>query len=144
MRGAPILAIALALAACGHDGGSQLPGDKSDKQPFAAIAAHEVLQLTGTEPFWGGTVAGNRLTYTTPENAGGSVASVARFAGRGDLSFSGELDGLKLDMMVTPRQCSDGMSDRAYPFSVTLKLGEETRSGYAWSQRHPFAGDETP
>jgi uncharacterized membrane protein len=136
--------LSLTLAACSSDGGSQVPGDKSDKQPFAGIGADEALQLTGTEPFWGGTVAGNSLTYTTPENPEGAAASVERFPGRGGLSFSGELEGARFDLMVTPGPCSDGMSDRSYPFTVTLKLGEEVRNGCAWSQQHPFSGDETP
>ncbi len=136
--------LALTLAACNPGGGSQVPGDKSDKQPFAGIGADEVLQLTGTEPFWGGTVSGNSLTYTTPENPEGSVAGVERFAGRGGLSFGGELEGARLDLMVTPGTCSDGMSDRTYPFTATLKLGEETRTGCAWLAQHPFSGDENP
>ncbi len=32
-------------------------------------------------------------------------------------------------MTVTPLACSDGMSDRSYPFTVTLKLGEDLRNG---------------
>lgn len=142
MRYVPILA--LTLAACGPGGDSLVPGDKSDKQPFAGIGADEVLQLTGTEPFWGGSVSGGSLTYSTPDNPEGSLTSVERFPGRGGLSFSGELEGARLDLMVTPGTCSDGMSDRTYPFTATLKLGEETRTGCAWSQQHPFSGDENP
>ena len=69
---------------------------------------------------------------------------VERFAGRGGISFSGELDGAELEMMVTPLACSDGMSDRAYPFTATLKLGEETRKGCAWTERQPFSGPDHP
>ena len=136
--------IALPLAACQPGSDAQVPGDRSDKQPFAGIARDEALRLTGTEPFWGGTVAGGKLTYTTPENTDGEQVAVERFAGRGGLSFSGTYRGEALDMMVTPGECSDGMSDRAYPFVVTLRLGKEERYGCAWSDEHPFSGLEHP
>lgn len=138
------LALVIALTGCGQGAGSQVPGDSSDTRPFSGIAEKEVLKVTGTEPFWGGEVSGGNFTYTTPENIEGSVASVTRFAGRGGLSISGELKGEPLDMMITPAQCSDGMSDRSYPFAVSLKIGEEVRSGCAWSEEHPFTGDEHP
>ena len=156
---APILAAACALllAACqssetdGNDAGavaeetaSDVPGDTGETAPYAGIAEDEVLRFTGNEPFWGGEVAGGTLTYSTPENIDGTRIEVERFAGRGGLSYSGSLDGARFDMTVTELECSDGMSDRTYPFTVTLEIGEETRNGCAWSERHPFEGPEHP
>jgi len=115
-----------------------------DRQPFSAIAPDEVIHFTGTEPFWGGQAQGSELTYSTPENAEGTTIAVTRFAGRGGLTLSGEMDGGRFDMMVTPGTCSDGMSDRSYPFTVTLKIGTEMRQGCAWSDASPFAGPENP
>jgi len=140
MRHAPLLA--LMLAACQPGGGADVPGDSDDRMPFAGIGATEVLHFTGTEPFWGGTAGGGLLTYTTPENQDGTSIAVERFAGRAGLTLSGTLDGTSMDMMVTQGECSDGMSDRTYPYTVTLKLGEELRSGCAWTDAQPFAGGE--
>lgn len=139
------LLLLLLLAAC-HPGGAGtgVPGDPNDPQPYDGIAVDDELRFAGTEPFWGGRVKGGTLTYTTPENAGGSTIAVSRFAGRGGLSFSGRLDGQGFDMMVTEGACTDGMSDRGYPFTVTLRIGEEQRSGCAWSAAHPFTGPEQP
>lgn len=131
------LAVLLALAAC-HAGERNIPGDGNDHRPFSGIAADERLRFTGSEPFWGGEVAGGTLTYRTPETPAGQVVPVSRFAGRGGLSFSGVLDGANLLIVFTPGNCSDGMSDRIYPFVATLQLGEETRQGCAWSDKHPF------
>ena len=62
----------------------------------------------------------------------------------GGLGFSGTLDGAAFDMTVTPGACSDGMSDRTYPYTVTLKIGDDTREGCAWTDAQPFEGPEAP
>lgn len=147
MRGSSLIfGTALLLAACspGHD--AALPGDAQDDQPFAGIAADEVIRITGTEPFWGGEITGGQLVWTTPENSandhGGTRVDVARFAGRGGLGFSGELDGQAIDLMVTPASCSDGMSDRTYPFAVTVTLGAQQLEGCGWTDRQGYSGGE--
>lgn len=144
MRAAIASVLALGLAACQPGGNVAVPGDSSDQDPFAGIGEGETIHLTGTEPFWGGTVTGQQLVYTTPENPDGTIVPVKRFAGRGGLSLSGELDARSLDLTVTPGDCSDGMSDRSYPFVATLLLGDETRSGCAWTDAKRFTGPENP
>ena len=111
---------------------------------FAAIAADDTIRFTGTEPFWGGTVSGGELVYSTPENQEGETIGVRRFAGNNGLGFSGVRGGAPFDMTITPGACSDGMSDRTYPFTVTLRLGEEQRNGCAWTERRPFTGPANP
>lgn len=132
----PLLLFAVTACHASGDRGSA-PGDTDDTRPFSAIGSGETLHFTGTEPFWGGEVTGAALTYRTPENDGGSSISVSRFAGRGGLSFSGRLDDASFDLSVTEGRCSDGMSDRRYPFTATLRIGGEVRSGCAWSDSHP-------
>ena len=121
-----------------------VPGETDETAPFSDIAEDEVLRFTGTEPFWGGQVSGKTLTYSTPEDQDGTPIAVERFAGRGGIAFSGLLDGADFEMTVTPLACSDGMSDRTYPFTVTLKIGEDKRNGCGWSEQHPFEGPEHP
>jgi uncharacterized membrane protein len=120
------------------------PGDAEDRRPYAGIGEQEVLRFTGTEPFWGGQVTAGTLTYSTPENIDGTQIAVERFAGRNGLSFSGTLDGANFVMAVTPGECSDGMSDRTYPFTVTLQVGAEQRQGCAWTEAQSFTGSEHP
>ncbi|GAA0272825.1 hypothetical protein GCM10009127_11540 [Alteraurantiacibacter aestuarii] len=132
--------LAAMLAACSADHDAAIPGNAQDDQPFAGIGEDEVIRLTGTEPFWGGEISGGLFTYTTPENIEGQRLPVTRFAGRGGLSFSAEADGVAVDMAITPAACSDGMSDRTYPFTVTLQWGEDQRIGCGWSDVHPFSG----
>lgn len=110
---------------------------------YDGIGPEEVISLGGTEPFWGATIAGTELTYSTPDNPDGSVTSVERFAGNGGLSFSGTLDGAALNATVTPGECSDGMSDFTYPFTATIMLGDALLEGCAHTDKQPKTGEET-
>lgn len=143
-NGAALLASVLAvvaLSAC-HSRPQNVPGDSEDHRPWHGITEGEQVHFTGTEPFWGGKVSGTELTYTTPENPGGETVEVSRFAGRGGLSFSGTLTGQAATLAVAPGQCSDGMSDRSYPFTVTLRIGPEVRQGCGWTDRQGYTGGE--
>jgi len=146
MRALATMALMLALASAGcapgESGGGEseaaaLPGS-DDTAPFAGIGEDERLSFTGTEPFWGGTVERTRLVYRTPEQPDGVTVAVERFAGRGGLSFSGVFEARTFDMAVTPGACSDEMSDRIYPFTVTLRIGQELRNGCGWTDRQTY------
>ena len=110
---------------------------------YDGIGPEEVISLGGTEPFWGATITGSELNYTTPENLDGTIASVERFAGNGGLSFSGTLDGKALNATVTPGACSDGMSDFTYPFTATVMLGDALLEGCAHTDKQPKTGEES-
>ena len=140
---APLSVLALlALAGCQADT-DNLPGGDG-RQPYAGIEEGERLRFTGTEPFWGGEVTGKTLIYTTPGDEEGQAIEVSRFAGRGGVSFSGTLDGAPLVLAASESPCSDGMSDRTYPFTITLQLGGEIRRGCGWTQARPFTGPDAP
>tara|TARA_B100001179_G_scaffold168971_2_gene124715 strand:+ start:264 stop:689 length:426 start_codon:yes stop_codon:yes gene_type:complete len=137
-----LIATPLLLAACQTENMAGAPGNSPDG--FTGIDEGETISFLGTEPFWGGSVTDDTLTYTTPENPDGSSFPVKRFTGQGGLGFSGELDGAAFDMTVTPGTCSDAMSDRSYSYTVTLRIGAETRVGCAWTEAQPFSGPEAP
>ena len=138
------LAMIAALAACAQ-------GDPIDEDGtvFDAIAADAVITLGGTEPFWGieiqpGTRGQPIALYTTPDNIEGREFAVARFSGNNGLGFSGELDGAAVVIAVTPGECSDGMSDRTYPYIATVSLGETSLHGCGHTSDEPFAGPQSP
>ncbi len=137
----PILLPALLLAACQSGEGGAGNGPTA---AYSGVAEDEVIYLTGTEPFWGGEIAEGMALYTTPENQDGSRFAVERFAGNSGLAFTGSVGGRGFDLVVTPGDCSDGMSDRTYPFVATLKIDDEQRSGCAWTDKQPFDGPGRP
>ena len=137
MKAIPTLLSLAFLAGCGA-GNSEI----EDAEAFSGIADDETVSLAGTEPFWSVEIEGDEATFSSPENLEGTSFPVERFAGLNGISFSGRLEGESFDAMVTPGDCSDGMSDRTYPYTATLLVGGEQRQGCAWTDSQPFAEQE--
>lgn len=135
LKNACFIALCLGLTAC------QSGSDEMDENVAASsvIGENETVMFGGTEPFWGGEVAGSELIYTTPENIEGTAIAVSRRAGLGGTSWSGELNEETFMLAVSEQPCSDGMSDRTYPYSAMLQLGRETpHQGCAWTDASPY------
>jgi uncharacterized membrane protein len=113
-------------------------------ETFSAVAPEEVVTLVGTEPFWSLTITAGEGVWTTPENPDGTRFPAVRFAGNNGLGFSGTLDGKPVTATLTPGECSDGMSDRTFPYVATIALGEETLRGCGYTSSQPFTGDAAP
>jgi uncharacterized membrane protein len=134
------LLLASAAAACAP----AADGIDPKGETFDAVAPEDAVTLTGTEPFWTLAIAAGEGVWTTPDNQPGTRFAVKRFAGNNGLGFSGELDGKSLTATLTPGDCSDGMSDRSFPFVATIALGGETFKGCGYTTSQPFTGDEAP
>ena len=121
-------------------------GDAIDPkgQTFDAVAPEEAVTLVGTEPFWNLAITGDEGLWTTPDNQPGTRLAVTRFAGNNGLGFSGTLEGKPLTATLTPGECSDGMSDRRFPFVATIALGEETLRGCGYTASQPYTGNPAP
>ncbi|HEV2865916.1 MAG TPA: META domain-containing protein [Allosphingosinicella sp.] len=88
------------------------------------VAAEQPYAGLGTEPFWSIEIAGGRMTYETP-GGGFSVPAPEPVATPNGRRF--ETPRLTLD--VTPRVCSDGMSDNLYADNVTAVADGVTLHG---------------
>ncbi|MCZ8134732.1 MAG: hypothetical protein O9266_00375 [Porphyrobacter sp.] len=137
----PALALLLVVAACTP---ARTDGIDPEGKAFDAVAPEEVVTLLGTEPFWNLRIAGGEGVWTTPESPSGTRFAITRFAGNGGLGFTGSLDGKPLTATLTPGQCGDGMSDRAFPFVATIALDGETLQGCGYTDSQPFTGDPAP
>jgi uncharacterized membrane protein len=134
----------LLVASC-----TDTPGEISrDTKPFDDISATTNISMLGTEPFWSIDIApdgeGFAARYTSPENLNGSQFAVSRFAGNNGIGFNGSLNGQDVQIALTPGQCSDGMSDRAYPYTATVAFGDAVLYGCGHTSDQPFTGDEAP
>ena len=132
----------LALAGC-----NETPGEISrDSEPFDGIAETATIDVGGTEPFWALKISpdsgGYLAKYSSPELPEGETFAVSRFAGNNGLGFSGEWAGAPVILALTPGECSDGMSDRTYPYTATLQLDEVTLFGCAHTDAEPFTEGE--
>ncbi|NCP14201.1 MAG: hypothetical protein GW858_08575 [Sphingomonadales bacterium] len=111
---------------------------------FDDVAADEVVTLSGTEPFWNLVIEDAQGVWTTPETPSATPFAVTRFAGNNGLGFSGALEGQDFTATLTPGECSDGMSDRRFPYVATIALGDKTLEGCGYTSRQPFTGPDAP
>jgi len=134
----PLALCAALMTACSPEapgGGEALPpADAPPETPPAAAPFDQPFALLGTEPFWRLDAAGQTLTLTRPDtppltagNAG--LATVADGA-----VWTGQAGDVSVIATVKAGQCSDGMSDRVYPYTAEVRLGAETLKGCAISQ----------
>lgn len=136
-----LAAAAAAAVACAP---AQTDGIDPEGKPFDAVAPQETVTLLGTEPFWNLKATGGEGVWTTPDNPSGTRLALTRFAGNGGLGLTGTLEGQPFTATLTPGQCSDGMSDRRFPFVATIALGGETLRGCGYTDSQPFTGREAP
>ncbi|WP_315790116.1 hypothetical protein [Fischerella sp. JS2] len=91
----------------------------------------------GTEPFWSVTVSKkNGIVYSTPENRKLTFPYVTPLQASGrpaDLLRVYRLRGKTNNTLIIKKEdaCSDGMSDKQYPYSATLILGNTVLEGCA-------------
>lgn len=126
-----LLAIALLTAACGQQQASNVPGDTADESAFSGIAEGAVIDLAGTAPVWSGRIEGGTLSLSGTHGADTQGIDVSRFAGRGGLSYSGQVNGSPVDLAITPGECRNAPGGQEYRFIATLRIGQETREGCA-------------
>jgi uncharacterized membrane protein len=105
-----------------------MPPPKTDlpaTPPKAEADYRSDLNLTGTEPFWGVQIRKDRITLTRPDHPDISTRNPG-------VSISGETaswNAGEMTITLKPADCSDGMSDRRYPYAAEVKVGNEVLKG---------------
>jgi uncharacterized membrane protein len=89
------------------------------------------LSGVGTEPFWNIEIVDQTVLYSSADAPAPRRARLTRRDTTGVLEMSGRLDGERLRLTVRRRSCSDGMSDRSYPFTLEVTLGGRDLHGCA-------------
>ncbi len=132
-----LLAVAvLAVAACSSEPETPTePAPAPEPAPvLGGVDLSRPVRLLGTEPFWGIDLTGTEIVYAgadRPEQRGpqpkptvqGTVATLETTT----------TAGTDIAITLTATECSDGMSDRTYPLTALVQVGEETLMGCAAS-----------
>jgi len=143
---AMLTASVLAVAACSPEapgGGEAVP--PADAPPAAAQAPGEPqptqatdpavpfrqdFTLLGTEPFWNLQVKGATMVLSQPDPIPTVTATNAVLAATsGKAVWTGQTGAAPMVVTMTAGACSDGMSDRAYPYSAEVQVGELVLKG---------------
>ena len=131
-----LLAAGLSLAGC-YERQDDTPQPAPAPEAAAVLAGVDLarpVRVLGTEPFWGIDITHDALVYTRVDqaeqrapNRGVTVqGTVATFTTTTNLN-----EPLNVALMAT--ECSDGMSDRTYPLTARVEIGDQTLNGCAAS-----------
>lgn len=132
-------AAVLALAACKPAGEATPPANAPPpaapepiKPELNGVDLTQDLRAIGTEPFWAVEMTKADLTFSAPDHPGSTApnAGPAMTVGQAEWSAT-TADGAALKITMTGKDCSDGMSDRTYPLTAKVLLGETTYNGCA-------------
>lgn len=96
----------------------------------------------GNEPFWNVSIMPDSIVWRTPEHLEGiHFPPAARERSGNVIRWQTARTGTpaSLDLSIESITCSDGMSDRVYPYKATLKLDQQTFTGCA-EQRSVWTG----
>ncbi|KOP26343.1 hypothetical protein AMR41_10935 [Hapalosiphon sp. MRB220] len=100
-------------------------------------SSNEEFIARGTEPFWSLTISKKGgIVYSTPENRKLTFPYVTPLQASGrpaDLVRVYRLQGKTNNTLIIKKEnaCSDGMSDKQYPYSAILILGNKVLEGCA-------------
>jgi uncharacterized membrane protein len=128
----PSLAV-LALAACGEARAPAEPTPAPEPAPvLGGVDLGQPIRALGTEPFWGVDIGPEGIAYE-------GVDRPREVAPRGEVElmgtmavFTGTTDkGRAITVTLIDTDCSDGMSDRLYPLTARVEIGEDTLQGCA-------------
>ena len=132
MRLLILAASALILSACSQGGEApEAPAAPAEPAPvLSGVDLSQPVRLLGTEPFWGIELTGSELVYSgvdRPEQR--APQPKALIQGTVTTFQTRSASGTTFDVTLTATECSDGMSDRTYPLTAMVKVGDETLMG---------------
>ena len=142
------LALVLLVAGCGPsaDEPEAAPEPAAPPPVLAGVDLTQPVRVIGTEPFWAIDLTGTALVYSgadrpeqrAPRPRASVQGTVARLEAR-------TTAGTPIAITLAATECSDGMSDRTYPLTAIVTVGEETLNGCAASTAAiTTAGEQGP
>jgi len=101
------------------------------------VSTAEPLRALGTEPFWALDIDSTGLRFTTPaDTAGTRFPPNTPSPVAGDtLVWMAETERAAVHVRIWPARCSDGMSDRVYPWTAIVRVAGTEYHGCADRRR---------
>ena len=125
----------LALAACSPAEEPASPPEAPEPAPvLGGVDLAKPVRALGTEPSWSVELTGTEMVYTTPEPPEQRAPQPNPLVQGTTATWEAETaDGTALSVTLIATECSDGMSDRTYPLTAMVKLGDLELTGCAAS-----------
>jgi uncharacterized membrane protein len=127
---------ALALVACSPSEEPVQPEVPSG-QPAPVLGGVDLakpVRALGTEPFWGVELTGTEMVYTAAEPPEQRAPQPSPVVQGTTATWEAETaDGTPLRVTLIATECSDGMSDRTWPLTAMVKVGDQDLTGCAAS-----------
>ncbi|HUF36806.1 MAG TPA: META domain-containing protein [Gemmatimonadales bacterium] len=96
----------------------------------------------GTEPFWAMHIDSSGLRFTTPDDLQGIRWPPLTPVVTGDtMHWTGETERAPVGVGIWPARCSDGMSDRVWPYAAVVRVAGTTYRGCAESAAESQGAD---
>lgn len=123
----------LALAACSPaDEPSPPPAQPEPAPMLGGVDLGQPIRALGTEPFWGVELTGTEIVYTGVDRPEQRAPQPEPLVQGTTANYEAETSaGTPISVMLAATECSDGMSDRTYPLSAIVRIGDEVLTGCA-------------
>lgn len=136
----------LVLAACSPSEEPVQPDTPSD-EPAPVLGGVDLarpVRALGTEPFWSMDLNGTELVYTAAEPPEQRAPQPNPVVQGTTATWEAETaDGTDLRVTLIATECSDGMSDRTYPLTAMVKVGDRDLTGCAASTAAVMSAGES-
>lgn len=137
MRFALLVVPLVLLAACSQGTTEKAPPPADAPAPtmLGGVVLNQPLRALGTEPFWSVAITKDAMVYTGidhDEQRAGNPQPVVQ--GTTAVYTGATDDGTTMVVTLIATECSDGMTERVYPLTAKVELGEVSLSGCAASQ----------
>lgn len=131
----PVLAAlaVLVLAACSPAEEPASPPEVPEPAPvLGGVDLGQPIRALGTEPFWSVELTGTEMVYTSPEPPGQSAPQPEPLVQGTTATWEAvTAEGTAFRVALVATECSDGMSDRTYPLTAMVRLGDLELTGCA-------------
>ena len=131
------LVLTLGAAACsqGTTEKTEAPADAPTPVSLGGVDLNQPLRALGTEPFWSVEITKDAMVYTGVDRDEQRASNPQPIVQGTTAVYSADTeDGTAMTVTLIATECSDGMSDRIYPLTAKVELGEVSLTGCAASQ----------